>query len=346
MRRFAILALVALACFVHADEVDDLALAEMKASNSPGLALVVVKDGKVLKQAAYGIANLETGTPATVNTVFRMASMSKQFCAAAAMLLVQDGEWALSDPISKYIEKSPEAWSKITLRHLMNHTSGMAEFAPADGFSFRENPTGDRYIQTLAKHPLKFAPGEKFEYSNEGYSILGILVAKKAGKSLSDFVTERVLKPAGMTDTSYYLLESLVPGRANGYIWNKDRHMNAIPLRPYAMAGSGGMQSTILDWVKWDSALRDNKVLSEGIKQQMWTPAKLNDGKSTTYGFGWGARTVDGKLVMAHSGGTAGFTSNVVRHLDDKLTVVVFQNVQGGGAVKLSNDIAALYLKK
>lgn len=346
MRRFAILALVALACFVHADEVDDLALAEMKASNSPGLGLVVVKDGKVLKQASYGIANLETGTPATVDTVFRMASMSKQFCAAAAMLLIQDGKWKLEDPISKFLTKSPETWSKITLRHLLTHTSGMPGFAPADGFSFRENPTGDRYIEMLGKKKLNFQPGEKFEYSNEGYSILGILVGKVAGKPLDAFVSERILKPVGMDSTSYYNLERLVPGRANGYIWDKDHHENAIPLRPYAMAGSGGMQSNILDWVKWDAALQGESILSKSIKEQIWTPAKLNDGKETGYGFGWVVRKVDGKLVVSHSGGTAGFTSNVVRHVDDKLTVVVFQNVQGGGAIKLSNDIAAWYLKR
>lgn len=346
MRSFAISALVVLAAFVRADEVDDMARAEMKASNSPGLALVVIKDGKVVKQGVYGTANLETDTPVKPETVFRMASMSKQFCAGSALLLVQDGKWKLDDPISKYVEKSPAAWSKITIRHLLNHTSGMAEFAPSDGFSFRENPNGDRYIEMLKKHPLKFAPGDKYEYSNEGYSILGILVAKVSGKPLSDFVSERLLMPAGMSQTSYYQLESLVPGRANGYIWSKDRHVNAIPLRPYAMAGSGGMQSTILDWVKWDAAMREDKILSADIKRQMWSPTKLNDGKSSAYGFGWGVRTVAGKLIVAHSGGTAGFTSNVVRHVDDKLTVVVFQNVQNGGAVKLSTDIAAWYLQK
>lgn len=346
MRRMLPLLLVISAHIARADEIDDMARAEMKASNSPGLALVVVKDGKIVKIGTYGVANLETGTEVKPETVFRVASMSKQFCSAAAMLLVQDGKWKLDDPISKYVDKSPEAWSKITLRHLLTHTSGMAAFAPSDGFNFRENPSGERYIEILSKHQLKFQPGEKYEYSNEGYSILGILVGKVAGKPLSEFVAERIFKPVGMTSTSYYLLESLVPGRANGYIWDRDHHKNAIPLRPYAMAGSGGIQSTVLDWVKWDAALHGESILSKALKDQIWTPAKLNDGKFTTYGFGWGVRQVDGKLVLAHSGGTAGFTSNVVRHVDSKLTVVVLQNVQGGGAVKLSNDIAAWFLRK
>ncbi|MBC8065101.1 MAG: beta-lactamase family protein [Chlorobia bacterium] len=346
MRRLILTLLLVASSIARADEIDDMARAEMKASNSPGLALVVVKDGKVLKIGAYGIANLETGSDVRQETVFRVASMSKQFCSAAAMLLVQDGKWKLDDPISKYVGKSLEAWSKITLRHLLTHTSGMAEFAPSDGFGFRENPSGDRYIEMLAKHPLKFQPGEKYEYSNEGYSILGILVGKVAGKPLSEFVAERIFKPVGMANTSYYLLENLVPGRANGYVWDKDHHENAIPLRPYAMAGSGGIQSTVLDWVKWDLALHGESILSKGIKDQIWAPATLNDGKPTTYGFGWSVRKVDGKLVVAHSGGTAGFTSNVVRHVDSKLTVVVFQNLQGGGAVRLSNDIAAWFLRK
>lgn len=346
MKRFVLSALVVLASLVRADEIDDMVLAEMKASNSPGLALIAVKDGKVVKTGTYGIANLETGTGVKPETVFRVASMSKQFCSAAAMLLVQDGKWKLEDPISKFLTKSPEVWSKITLRHLLTHTSGMPGFAPSDGFSFRENPSGDRYIDILAKQKLNFEPGAKFEYSNEGYSILGILVGKVAGKPLDAFVDERILKPLGMTSTSYYNLERLVPNRSNGYIWDKDHHENAIPLRPYAMAGSGGLQSNVLDWVKWDAAPHGETILSKALKDQIWAPAKLNDGKETGYGFGWVVSKVGGKLVVSHSGGTAGFTSNVVRHVDAKLTVVVFQNVQGGGAVKLSNDIAAWYLKK
>ncbi len=346
MRHKLLLFVLALSVFARADEVDDMARSEMKASNSPGLALVVIQQGKIVKVGAYGVANLETGTAVKPDTVFRVASMSKQFCAASAVLLAQDGKWRLDDPISKYIDKSPVAWEKITIRHLMNHTSGMAAFAASDGFSFRENPTGDSYIKTLAKHPLKFQPGEKYEYSNEGYSILGILVGKVAGKPLDAFVSEKLFRVAGMENTSYYRLENLVPNRANGYIWDKDHHNNAIPLRPYAMAGSGGIQSTVLDWAKWDEALHGDNVFSKALKEQIWTPAKLNDGKDTGYGFGWVVRKIDGKLVVSHSGGTAGFTSNVVRHVDAKLTVVVLQNVQNGGAVKLSNDIAAWFLRK
>lgn len=346
MRTLTLAALFVLVSLTHADEIDDMVKAEMKASNSPGLAVVVIKDGKVVKLGAYGIANLETGAEVKSDTVFRVASMSKQFCAAAALLLVQDGKWQLDDPISKHLESSPPAWANVTIRHLLNHTSGMPGFAPTDGFSFRENPSGDRYIAMLAKHPLKFQPGEKFEYSNEGYSILGILVGKVAGVPLDEFVRERIFKPVGMSNTSYYKLEDLVPNRANGYIWDKDRHKNAIPLRPYAMAGSGGIQSTVVDWVKWDAALHGETILSKSLKEQVWTPAKLNDGKESPYGFGWNLRKIAGKTVVSHSGGTAGFTSNVVRHIDSKLTVVVLQNVQGGGAVKLSNDIAAWFLQK
>ncbi len=346
MRRFLLLLLALTSALVHADEIDDMVQAEMKSSNSPGLALAVIKDGKVIKQGVYGIANLETRTPVTPDTVFRVASMSKQFCAAAAILLVQDGKWSLDDPISKFIEKSPEAWAKITVRHLITHTSGMPGFAEEDGFSFRVNWNSGRYIETLAKKLLNFQPGEKFEYSNEGYSILGLLVEKISGKPLHAVVEERILKPVGMASTSYYRLESLVPNRAAGYVWDKDHHENAIPLRPYAMAGSGGIHSTILDWVKWDTALHGISIFSQAMKDQIWAPAKLNDGKQTNYGFGWFVRKSEGKLVVSHSGGTAGFTSNVVRHVDENLTVVVLQNVQGGGAVKLSNQIADWYLRK
>lgn len=346
MRLAPILLLVTLTGYVQADEIDDLARAELKAANAPGLTLAVVKDGKVVKIGAYGIANLETKTTVTPETVFRVASMSKQFCSAAAILLVQDGKWKLDDPISKFVDKAPAAWSKVTIRHLLTHTSGMPALAEADGFTFRANPGPDRFIEMLAKKPLAFTPGEKFAYSNEGYSLLGVLIGKVAGKPLNEVVRERLFGPVGMSSTSYYRLESVVDNRANGYIWDKDHHENAIPLRPYAMAGSGGIQSSILDWIKWDAALNTESPLAKAVRDQLWTSGKLNDGKATGYGFGWVVSQKDGKKMVSHSGGTAGFTSHFIRHLDGKITVIVLENVQNGGAVKLATSILDWYLKQ
>ena len=344
MRRLATLILL-FATLAHADEIDDMVSAEMRASHAPGLALAIVRDGKVIRTGAYGIANLETKTPVSPETVFRVASMSKQFCASAAMLLVQDGKWTLEDPISKHLAKCPESWSKITIRHLLTHTSGMAQLQEADGFTFRTNPGPDRYIEMLAKKPLRNPPGNKYEYSNEGYSLLGILVGNVAGKAMNEFVRERIFQPLGMSSTFYYRLEDLVPNRANGYIWNTDHFDNAIPLRPYAMAGSGGIQSTVLDFAKWDAALYTDSPLAKSLREQMWTSAKLNDGKETGYGFGWGVRTRNGKRILAHTGSTPGFNSKIVRHIDDKLTVIVFENVANGGAPKLADQIADWFLQ-
>lgn len=346
MRSASFLLLLTLVGYVRADEIDDLAKAEMKASNAPGLALAVVKDGKVVKIGVYGVANVETGSPVKPETVFRVASMSKQFCSAATLLLVQDGKWKLDDPISQFVDKAPEAWSKVTIRHLLTHTGGIPALQESDGFNFRANPSPDQYIGMLAKKPLAFVPGEKFEYSNEGYSLLGVLVGKVSGKPFAEFVQERLLKPVGMDSTGYYRLESLVPNRASGYIWDKDHHNNAIPLRPYVMAGSGGLHSSLLDWVKWDAVLGKESPLSKVIRDQVWTSGKLNDGKDTDYGFGWALSQRQGKAVVSHSGGTAGFSSQYIRQADGKLTVIIFENVQGGGAIKLGNAIYDWYRKQ
>ena len=336
--------LVLLTVIAHADQVDDLAAAEMKASHAPGLVVAIVKKGEIVKIGAYGTANLETKTPVTAASVFRVASMSKQFCAAAAMLLVEDGKWKVEDPISKYIPNAPEAWKDITLRHLLTHTSGMPTLEAEDGFTFRTNPSSDDYIAKLAKKPLRFAPGDKYEYSNEGYSLLGILVAKVSGSTLASFVTNRIFKPAGMSTASYYLLERIVPDRANGYTWDKDHLENAIPLRPYAMAGSGGIMASILDFAKWDAALYTNSPLSQAIEDQIWSPAVLNSGTKIAYGFGWSTKKKDGKLIASHNGSTAGFGSRIVRHVDEGLTVIAFENVQNGTVGDFADKVADLYL--
>lgn len=344
--RTAVLSLLLLVVpFAHADEIDDLVRAEMVKSKAPGVAIAVVKDGKVIRTQAYGLANVEHNVPATPDTVFRVASMSKQFCAAATMLLVQEGKASVKDSVRKWLPDAPESWQGITLHHLLSHTSGMPDLGHEDGFWFETRMTSDEFVKALYKKPLKRAPGTEFEYSNPGYSLLGIIVGKISGQSLEEVVQERILKPVGMDRTRYYAPYEIVPNRAAGYEKKGDVVQNALFLRPPMMQGSGGLMSTVLDFVKWDAALETEKPLSKSIRDTIWTPqAKTED--EDRYGYGWFLQTVDGKRVFRHSGGTLGFTSNFLRHIDDHLTVVVLENVAGGGAVKLSEAIAAHYLKK
>jgi CubicO group peptidase (beta-lactamase class C family) len=344
MRLAALPLLLLVVPIARADEIDDLVRAEMVKSKAPGVVIAVVKDGKLVRSQAYGLANVEHNVPATTDTVFRVASMSKQFCAAATMLLVQDGKASVKDSIRKWLPDAPESWQGITLHHLLTHTSGMPDLGHADGFWFETRMTSDEFLQALYKKPLKRAPGSSFEYSNPGYSLLGILVGKISGKSLEEVVTERILKPTGMDRTRYYTPYDVVPNRASGYEKKADGVQNALFLRPSMMQGSGGLMSTVLDFVKWDAALTTENPLSKTVRDTVWAPQVKTEDEDR-YGYGWFLQTVDGKRIVRHSGGTLGFTSNFLRHLDDRLTVVVLENVAGGGAVKLSEAIAAHYLK-
>jgi CubicO group peptidase (beta-lactamase class C family) len=306
----------------------------------------VVKDGKVVREQAYGIANLEHNVPATKDTVFRVASMSKQFAAAAMMLLIQDGKATLDDSVRKHLPDAPETWGAIKLRHLLSHTSGMPDIGEAEGFVFETRMRPEAFLQTLYKKPLKRRPGEKFEYSNPGYSVLGLLVGRVAGKPLEEVVEERIFRPVGMTRTRYYKRGELVPNRAAGYIRRGDRMENDLFLRPDVMHGSGGIMSTVGDFVKWDRALETDSPLNQAIRDQVWTAHAPTETAGRSYGFGWFLTTnSQGKRLMHHSGGTLGFTSNFIRSTQDKLTVVVLMNVADGGAVALSEKIAEFYSK-
>lgn len=345
MRWFALSLVFLVGPLVRADAVDDLVRAEMVKSKAPGVAIAVVRDGKVVRAQAYGFANVELKVPATTDTVFRVASMSKQFCSAATMLLVQDGKAALTDSVRKWLPDAPENWQGITLHHLLSHTSGMPDLGHEDGFWFETRMTAEEFLQALYKKPVKRAPGTEFEYSNPGYSVLGIIVGKIAGSSLEEVVAERIFKPVGMDRTRYYAPNALVPNRAAGYERAGDTVQNALFLRPTMMQGSGGVMSTVLDFVKWDAALNTDKPLPKAVREVIWAPhAKTRD--EDRYGYGWVLQTDGGKRIFRHSGGTLGFTSNFVRHVDDRLSVIVLENVAGGGAVKLSEAIAAHYLRK
>jgi CubicO group peptidase (beta-lactamase class C family) len=260
------------------------------------------------------------------------------------MLLIEDGKASAQDSVRKWLPDAPESWQPITLHHLLSHTSGLPDLGHEDGFWFETRMTADEYLKALYKKPLKQAPGIKFEYSNPGYSTLGLIVGKIAGKSLEDFVQERILRPAGMERTRYYTPGSLVPNRAHGYERKGDVIQNALFIRPPMMQGSGGLMSTVLDFVKWDTALTTDRPLTKKIRDVLWAPqAKTED--EDRYGYGWFLQEKNGKQIVRHSGGTLGFTSNFLRHLDDRLTVVVLENIAGGGAVRLSEEIAAHYLR-
>ncbi len=334
--------LLAFVSVARADRVDDYVRAQMQQRHLPAVSVAIVRDGKVDKARGYGVADLEHNVRATERTVYRLASVSKQFTATAIMLLVQDGKLGLDDPIAKYLDGAPEAWSGVAVRDLLNHTAGVRTWDRVTDFTFRQNYTLAEFVQFFARFPLDFAPRERWSYSNTGYALLGGIIEKVSGNSYADFLAERIFKPSGMTATSASPPDELVTNRAEGYLWADGRHRKAEPHRPAPTAPSGGVLSNVVDLAKWDLALHDMKFLPPAVLDQRWTPARLNNGGVTDYGFGWRVDDARGHRLLSHSGSTPGFSTFFARYVEDRITVIILTNLNNGGAPAMARTIAGL----
>lgn len=341
-----------LACFlaavtaVHADPVDDLIRAEMEKRHIPGLSLAVVHKGKVVKAQGYGFANLEHRAPATPDTVFQLASVTKQFTATAVMQLVEAGKIQLDDKVSQHLTDLPAAWKDVTVRQLLNHTSGIKSYTAIPNFAqqLRKDFTPTELLGLVKDSPMDFAPGSKYQYNNTGYFLLGLLIEKVSGKTYGTFLSERIFEPLGMNNTRVNDLTVVIPNRASGYTLSGQTIRNGeyvSPTQPYA---AGALVSTIQDMVRWNSALDTEKLLKRSSMEQMLTPTRLSDGKTQGYGFGWQLGVLRGHKQMAHGGGIPGFSTYILRLPDDALSVIVLCNQEAANASKLAEQVAATYI--
>jgi CubicO group peptidase (beta-lactamase class C family) len=337
---FVILPLLLQTSAVRADKVDDYIKAEMQKQRIPGLSLAVVKEGKVIKAEGYGLANVEHNIPARPETVYKIASVSKQFIATGIMILVQEGKIGLDDKVGKHLDGTPGSWNGITIRHLLTHTSGIVREGPAFD-PFKDQKDID-VIKSAYSAPLRFPTGEKYEYCNVGYFSLAEIISRISGKPWGDFMNERVFAPLGMTATRPTSVSAIIPNRAGGYEWKNDRMRNAseyIAVRP-----SGAFLSTVLDLAKWDAALYTDRVLKQSSREQMWTPVKLNSGATHPYGLGWQLGPLGNHRRMDHGGSLPGFRSHFMRLPDDKLSIIVLTNADNANPGGIARGVAAIYL--
>ena len=335
-----VLLLLAAAVPAHADKTDDFIKAEMQRQNIPGLSLAVIKDGKIIKAEGYGLANTKLKIPARAETVYRIASVSKQFIATGIMLLVQEGRLNLDDAISKYLVGSPSTWKDITVRHCLTHTSGLVREGP--GFHSRKIQSDAEVIKSGYSLPLQFEAGEKYQYSNLGYFVLAEIIYKVSGQPWPDYISEKVFKPSGMNTTYPTNTKETVLNRAAGYVDNnklQEVNDNWPALRP-----SGAFLSTVLDMAKWDAMLYTDKILNESSRQQMWAPAKLNDGSTYPYGFGWELGSFRGHRMVHHGGGGPGIRTVFARFVDDRLSFIILINLDDVDRYSIQEGLAALYL--
>jgi D-alanyl-D-alanine carboxypeptidase len=319
--------------------VDDFIKEQMRDLQIPGLSVAVIKGGKIVKEKGYGLADVETKTPATPQTVYKAASLSKQFIGAAILLLAQDGKLQLDDKASKFLDTVPDTWKDITIRELLTHTSGIVR-DPVDYDPYRAQPITD-VIRSAHSLPLNSQPGEKWLYSNIGYYVLAQIISKVSGKPWDQFIAERLFSPAGMTSTRTTTNTSIIPNRASGYTRDGNALINAenwIAVRP-----SGAFLSTVDDLAKWDAYLDTTSALTPSSRQQLWTRVKLKDQTSEDYGFGWYVHSFLGRARIHHDGQFPGFRADYERFPDDKLTVIILANSDKAGLESFALKLAGFY---
>jgi CubicO group peptidase (beta-lactamase class C family) len=337
---FALVLILTATVAARADKVDDYVKAEMLKQHIPGVTLAVVKDGKIIKAEGYGLANVELNVPARPETVFKIGSVSKQFISAGILLLIQEGKISLDDSISKFLDGTPESWKPITVRHLLTHTSGIVREAP--GFDPLKVQSDAEVIKTAYSLPLRFAPGEKWEYCNVGYFSLAEIIRKVTGKPWGDYLRDALFKPLEMNSTRTTTTTELVQDRADGYGWREGKYSNAadfLALRP-----SGAFLSNVLDLAKWDAALYTDRLLKQLSREQMWTEVKLNGGATSPYGFGWELDSVGGHKRIHHGGTLPGFRAELARFVDDKVTVIVLTNSDNAAPAPIALGVAEFYI--
>ena len=334
-------------------KVNEYVAAEIRREKIPGLALGVIRGGKIIKAQGYGLCNVELDVAVKPQTIFQTGSVGKQFTATAVMMLVEEGKIALDDKISKYFPEAPPTWKEITVRHLLTHTSGIPDYGSDDDIPSRKiidlrvDYTEGEMVHRFATLPLDFPPGSKWSYSNSGYVILGVLIHKVSGQFYGDFLEQRVFQPLHMDSTHIISEENIVPHRSAGYRLVRGELKNQEWVAPKLnTTADGALYTNVLDMAKWDAALAAQALLKKTSFREMWTPVRLNDGKTYPYGFGWEITNSNGHPILEHSGSWQGFTMDFLRYTEDKLSVVIFTNLDSEHShpAKIAHAVAAIYV--
>jgi serine beta-lactamase-like protein LACTB len=297
-------------------------------ADQPGAVVLLMQDGKVLFKKGYGLANVELSVPIKPDMVFRIGSVTKQFTAAAVMLLVEEGEVDLQAPISRYLEKLPKAWKKVTVEQLLNHTSGIPDYAES-GAAWehrREDLTPTQLLEKyVSDQPLEYddPPGSHYHYTNTGYILLGMLIEKISGQPYARFLRKYVLEPLDLNYTRYDTGTELIPGMVSGYIHGPK------PAPYYSVThnySAGGLVSNAEDLAYWTLALHSGKVVKPESLTRMLTPTRLKNGEEISYGFGLGFRQSQGNRLVSHTGGLPGFSCIVEADPATKAVAVILNN--------------------
>jgi CubicO group peptidase (beta-lactamase class C family) len=328
------------------DEVDRL-FSQWDKPDTPGCALAVIKDGKIIHERGYGSANLEYGIPIKPDSVFYVGSDSKQFVAMSIAMLAKEGKLSLDDDIRKFIPELPDYGTPITIRNLIHHTSGLRDYltllniAGIDFGTFHEEDV----LELIARQKeLNFKPGEEYLYSNSGYFLLGIIVNRASGKTLRQFTEEKIFIPLGMKNSHFHDdYTQLIKNRAWGYFpAGKDGYKNFIST--FDCVGSGGLYTTGEDLFLWDQNFYHCRVGGKELISLMETTGELNNGKKLDYAFGLVVGSYKGLKTVSHSGALGGFRACMIRFPEQSFSVICLSNLSTFNPTKLSLQVADIYL--
>jgi CubicO group peptidase (beta-lactamase class C family) len=310
-----------------ASDLDAIASSYYPATE-PGAAVLVMKDGEILLRKGYGLADLEQGIPIEPDMVFRIGSVTKQFTAAAILLLEEEGKLSVEDDLRKHLPDFPTSSRTITIAQLLTHTSGIRSYTdmPDFGKRMREDMSVEEIIALFRDEPLGFEPGEKYAYNNSGYVLLGAIIEKASGKTYEAYLRERIFEPLGMSQTYYGSASRIIPKRAQGYDGVNAEFENTEYLSMSLPYSAGSLLSTVDDLAKWDRALEGTGLLSQASLDKWWKPFSLANGESIHYGYGWSISSYEGHPVVDHGGGINGFTCQLLRMPEDRIFVTVLTN--------------------
>lgn len=315
---------------------------------TPGCSLGVMIDGKVVVERAYGMADLERDVPIVATSIFEAGSVSKQFTAAAVLLLEQDGKLKLDDPIRKYIPEVPDYGTPITIRHMLQHTSGLRDWGVVEGIAGWPRTTrANTHAHVLdiisrQKH-VNFTPGTRWSYSNSGYNLAAILVSRVSGMSFSEFTRRRLFEPLGMTHTSWRDdYTQVVKGRALAYRESEGAFKTFMPFEN--VHGNGGLLTTVGDLLHWNENFVEPRVGGEAFVHELQTPGRLADDTFHAYGLGLFIGEYQGVREVRHSGTTAGYRAYLTRFPDQHLSIAVLCNVSTATPDTYAHAVADLYL--
>ena len=311
-----------------ADKSYDDILQKSVDKNGPGMAVIVYQNGKTVYAGAVGMANIEHDIPLKSDSVFRLGSITKQFTSAAIMMLQEQGKLSIDDDIHKYVPDFPTGDNKVSLAHLMTHTSGINNYTNNKETMEKLIPsptTLDDMLKKFADEPMLFKTGERMQYSNTGYVLLGKVIEVASEQSYEAFIKENIFKKLGMKN-SQYGGRQIVPSRASGYTESEHGVANSTFIDMVWPHAAGALLSTVHDLAIWNQALASGKVVSKKSYQQMIAPFKLNDGSESNYGFGLGTFPLNKYKAVGHGGGIPGFSTDSMYIPEKDLFIAVFAN--------------------